>query len=472
MGDTINYNEKSSLLQVIKAIESETSVENLSKYLSGQTSVSADAPFLSVIMRTQGKRPEALSEILLCMCAQSDMDFEVLIMGHNLADEGRESVCTIIEELPSFMDGKVRLIEVNGGNRTTPLNEGFTAAGGQYISILDDDDLVLENWVEAFHTLSKENSGKILHTFCVSQEWTSVENEAGETTLVSVSPFRTIYCSEFDMASQLITNTCPTFSLAFPADAFKLLNIRFDESLTTTEDWDFLMRNATVCGVADAPVITGIYRMWVNAENSATVHNEEEWKKNYNYIQKKLNNKWTLMPPNALTTTIQNVHESKEATIFRPHEFNVYLDKGNGFDIMNPVKLKFSAENGVWSADSVNVAESSYVKRIRVSPISRGAVTLKGISVDAYDDNYNKLDCRIDTLRTNGIAVKDMWVFIGLDPHCEFKFDKPTKISRLKIDFNIEYDVPINFFRTMAIRFCVKKWFLAVLTRAKKIIKG
>ena len=41
-----------------------------------------DAPFLSVITRTQGKRPEMLRETLLSLVGQTDEDFEVLLIGH------------------------------------------------------------------------------------------------------------------------------------------------------------------------------------------------------------------------------------------------------------------------------------------------------------------------------------------------------------------------------------------------------
>ncbi|HVF19852.1 MAG TPA: hypothetical protein VNA14_06385, partial [Mycobacteriales bacterium] len=38
----------------------------------------AGRPFLSVLTRTQGRRPETLRELLLCLAAQTSDDFELL----------------------------------------------------------------------------------------------------------------------------------------------------------------------------------------------------------------------------------------------------------------------------------------------------------------------------------------------------------------------------------------------------------
>ena len=99
--------EKALVRRYFDDLAAEVGEKNLQQFLSGSVTYADDAPFLSVIMRTQGHRPEALSEVLLCLCGQSDTDFEVIIMGHNLDDVGRESVNSAIAGLPDYMDGKV-----------------------------------------------------------------------------------------------------------------------------------------------------------------------------------------------------------------------------------------------------------------------------------------------------------------------------------------------------------------------------
>lgn len=469
MSESANIAKNSTLTQYLKSLEATCGRENLLKYLGGDYKYSENAPFLSVIMRTQGKRPEALSEVLLSLSGQSDMDFEVLIMGHNLTADGKQSVETIISELPSFMDGKVRLVEVTGGSRTTPLTKGFESANGRYVSILDDDDMVFENWVEAFHELEEDNSGKILHSYCVDQDWRSIENEYGETVLVSVSPFRPNYCCEFDLIKQFSTNYCPTFSLAFPRIAYDLLNIHFDETLTTTEDWDFLMRNALICGVADNPIVTGIYRKWINTENSATLHTEREWKKNYKYIRNKLLSNSVLLPIGDSTKKLLSSQSgSANAGEVKITEFSVLIDDGAGFNEDSFAKLTFKCEDEIWTAEVTNLAKFGEIRRLRIDPIANGSVTVKGLAISATDINGNKVRYRHDKLRTNGLYSKDSIIFSTPDPQCIVNLQDPAKLANLAVNFTIHYDLPINFFRITVFRFCIKKWTRAVLSRARR----
>ena len=459
----------STLTQYFNALKQTCGEDNLNKYLSGDYKYSENAPFLSVIMRTQGKRPEALGEVLLSLAGQSDMDFEVLVMGHNLTEDGKASVVTIINELPAFMNGKVRLVEVTGGSRTTPLTKGFEAAIGRYVSILDDDDLVFENWVEAFHELEEKNSGKILHTFCVDQDWRSTKNKYGETILVSVSPFRPNYCCEFDLVKQFSTNYCPTFSLAFPRIAYDLLNIHFDETLTTTEDWDFLMRNAIICGVADNPVVTGIYRKWINSENSATLHNEQEWKKNYKYIRKKLLSNSILLPTHESTKNLFSSQvDSSASGEVKITEFSLLVDDGGGFTNDNYAKLTFKCEDEIWTAEVTNLAKFGEIRRLRIDPIANGSVTVKALSINATDIDGQKVDYKHDKLRTNGLYSKDSIIFSTPDPQCVLNLKTPEKLSNLSVNFMIYYDLPTNFFRLTVFSFCIKKWTRSMLSFARR----
>jgi len=241
-------------------------------------------PFLSIVTRTQGRRPDTLREVFLTLSGQTCHDFEVILVGHKLDAAGDSLVRSIVAELPVWLRDRIRLIKVEHGNRTTPLNVGFQNSAGRYTAILDDDDFVFANWVEVFKTLESENPGTVLRTMSLLQDFEEVETCFGTKASRAVSSPRSIYPLTFQLLDHIRENKSPPVALAFPSYYFSCLGGRFDETLTTTEDWDYLMRAAFVCGVSSAAIVTSIYRQWVNRENSKTLHPPQEWTDNHHRI--------------------------------------------------------------------------------------------------------------------------------------------------------------------------------------------
>ena len=150
------------------------------------------APFLSVITRTQGKRPEMLREVLLCLAAQTDEDFEVLLIGHKLKEGGKSLVTQILGEQPAAFRERIRFIELNEGGRAAPLNVGFALAHGSYVAIMDDDDLAFDDWVESFHREAEQSPGKIVHAQVITQNWRTFATDEGVDALISTGAGRFI----------------------------------------------------------------------------------------------------------------------------------------------------------------------------------------------------------------------------------------------------------------------------------------
>ncbi|WP_167304865.1 methyltransferase domain-containing protein [Agrobacterium fabrum] len=255
----------------------------------------SERPFLSIVMRTQGKRPHCLDEALTALAGQEDRDFELLLVGHKLSLEQQISVERAIEDSPEWLRKATRLIRVHDGNRTRPLNRGFEEALGEYIAILDDDDIPMAHWVSTFRTLAEKKPGAMLRAICARQDvdTVTVGGRKGVRAVGGFDPYR----AEFDIVQHLVMNQSPTCALAFPRGAFHELNIRFDESLTTTEDWDFLQRVAIVVGVSSSQEITSIYHWWkLTDDSSRTDHNEAEWKSNHLAVYRKIDSLPILLP--------------------------------------------------------------------------------------------------------------------------------------------------------------------------------
>jgi hypothetical protein len=85
-------------------------------------------------------------------------------------------------------------------------------------------------------------------------------------------------------------------SLAFPRSIADSHNLRFDESLSTTEDWEFLLASANILVVHNSEEFTCIYRRWTNVKDSSSIP-EFEWRANHATILQRLNRKTIKLQP-------------------------------------------------------------------------------------------------------------------------------------------------------------------------------
>lgn len=233
-------------------------------------------PFLTVVTRTQGARPQPLEEVLTCLTAQTDRDFELLVMCHRTSPEAVVGIVDLVSALPQWMRERVRVVEVDRPGRSAPLNDGFEMARGRYIAMLDDDDVVLEHWVETFHRLEAHAEGQMLRAGALLQPVVDDPRFEGLVPMSAGNAIRN-WPLPFRLVDHLRANYTPCMSVAFPRGTFHLLGLRFDETLDTTEDWDLIVRTAGVVGVESAHEVTSIYRWWEVRGSSREVHTEDEW---------------------------------------------------------------------------------------------------------------------------------------------------------------------------------------------------
>ena len=269
-----------SLLEdILNAAELGEARENVVRALT-----SANAPLLSIVMRTQVLRPEALREVLLCLAAQTDRRFELMLIVH---DGSLEHAALILDDQPSWLKLRTRILTASGGTRSHPLNVGIAASTGTLVSFLDDDDLVFNHWVESFLTTAEQHPRRVIRASAGVQRVATVSWGEGLEGYRNESELSTPYPLVFNLADHLRVNMTPFMAFAFPRRFFDIFG-GADESLTVCEDWDIALRAARVLGVADFPVVTAIYRRWTSGRDSYSLHDRSIWERDMTRVKEKL----------------------------------------------------------------------------------------------------------------------------------------------------------------------------------------
>ena len=258
-------------------------------------------PFLSVLMRTQGTRPATLQEALLSLAAQTVQDFEVLVLAHNVPRDQLTHLRYLADVFGEDFGNRVTLIPVDGGGRTRPLTIGAERARGEYVSILDDDDVVFGHWIETFRSLARKYPGRVLRSPVAEQDVEPTTWGGNRPGYEVVGRPRCRWPEPFDVIDHLWENHSPPCGWAVPRSIFSHQGLRFDESLPVLEDWDVLMQAALWCGVADSGQITALWRRWKLGDSSTSVHSENEWNQARTVITAKLDAKPLLLPPQSMS---------------------------------------------------------------------------------------------------------------------------------------------------------------------------
>jgi 2-polyprenyl-3-methyl-5-hydroxy-6-metoxy-1,4-benzoquinol methylase len=259
---------------------------------------------VSVIVRTQGRRPESLSELLTCLAAQTHDRFEVLLYVHTSDLAAVDSTRRLVSEFDFGFTRRVRVEQIVGGSRARPLNAGLEAARGRSIAFVDDDDLVTADWVEAFARGAEAAPGRLVRSITVERDVRRpAEGEIGSATIVE-GALRFTFAPTFDFVEHCFANSTPICAFAVPASLVSALRISFDEHVAVQEDWHFLMRCASYAGVHDTGTITAIYHRWTDADGSRATINEDVWRATRELVLHEFDVRPILLPPGAVRSVV------------------------------------------------------------------------------------------------------------------------------------------------------------------------
>ena len=410
-------------------------------------------PFLTVVIRTQGDRPEMLQDVLTCLQAQGDEDFEVVMICHRGKPEAvRTTEKLIAEQAPDFAK-RVRIAVSNRGERGAPLNLGFAMARGDYAVCLDDDDLVLDRWVESFHTAAQEHAGMILHAWALTQPWKAETGPDGRRRLRAAGSPEGRYCVPYRTLTQQAENYCPFMGLAFPLFLFREAHILFNEELTTTEDWDYLLRTAGIAGVFDLEEITAIYRLWNTEDASRKKVKEPEWKANYRNIhlnQRRVPLLLTAAEAEACREELTGLQSAgnkgrssflREAVLFWSGE-EEFSDKRH---IVTKIAMKDNWLRAEFPlGDKMRETEDNRpVTRLRIDPAREALFALEQIRIRLYEGETQIGELGPDQIReTNGLQEGGRILFLADDPRNILETERPIPPCTVVFTARVVYRSP------------------------------
>lgn len=136
----------------------------------------------------------------------------------------------------AFNDPRIKYFqnEKNKGLAGTR-NVALDNSTGEYICLLDDDDIYLTYAIEYRMYMMQKLNAQIVYTRALLDIW---ERRGTEYSSVGKKLY---WDMEFNRDRILVYNIAPCCCPLFSRKAWEESNYRFDESMTTTEDHDFWM---------------------------------------------------------------------------------------------------------------------------------------------------------------------------------------------------------------------------------------
>lgn len=222
-----------------------------------------DGPFLSVVVPAGTIGEQALRETLLCLAAQDDVDFEVLLTVP--ADgEAAAAAARAVADQPALARERVRIVRAPATTPGAARNAGLAEARGRYVAVLPAGDLVLGSWVGVLHAAETSSGGGLLRTVGVTQDHVMTE-VAGLPAVRAVGSPLSTSPARFSLWQHAAEPLTPPAAWAWPRSLVEEHHVAYDETVSDDPDWELLVRLAQLVGVVDLETVTSLRRGWSDA---------------------------------------------------------------------------------------------------------------------------------------------------------------------------------------------------------------
>ena len=201
-----------------------------------------DGPLVSIVVRTYD-RPEFLQRALNSIARQTYRNIEIVVVN----DAGRD----VGEIVAAYEHARLIVHESNRG-AIAAANTGLHASRGEYVGLLDDDDVLFPDHVATVVTALRRSAASVAHADVVAAFYDVDEdphapygysiflNKIGEPTDLYVSDGIGPMAALFRRAAALEAGG-------------------YDEAFPHAEDWDLLIRLAQRHDFVHVPRVTAMY---------------------------------------------------------------------------------------------------------------------------------------------------------------------------------------------------------------------
>lgn len=190
-------------------------------------------PAISIIIPVYNKR-KYLSTMLDSVLQQSFSDFELITVDDGSTDDSGE-----ILDSYALEDQRIKVHHIENGGVSHARNVGIDSAQGEYITFIDSDDKIADDYLENLYRCITENDVDLVVSGLVKTD------KSGNILKYVYAPYKgkksiKEITEEFAVTQSDtgIYGTC--VAKIFQRELIK--NIRFDESLKLAEDFDFYLR--------------------------------------------------------------------------------------------------------------------------------------------------------------------------------------------------------------------------------------
>jgi hypothetical protein len=216
------------------------------------TELRTDGPLASIIVRTYN-RPRFLERALSSIAAQKYKNVEAIVVN----DAG-DPVDEVVAKFPF-----ARLIVNEKNLGTTPsANVGLRAARGEYVGLLDDDDMLFPDHL-ARHVDALERSGGAAS----SSDAITCYLELTPFSDYAVYGYRVALARHVDRSEIYVRDPVAPMAVLMRRKILETLG-GFDESVDFAEDWEVWIRIAESYDILHVPHVTGIYSVRTDATNT------------------------------------------------------------------------------------------------------------------------------------------------------------------------------------------------------------